>query len=146
MRFAATYTSFSYQAQSWSKPRRIVAKVEWDPGELYPRLGFIVTNLARSAERVVAFHNQRGTCEQYIKEVRNAIKWTRCHAARSPSTPFAFNSMCWPTTYGRPVCKPRFTGMSDQSARTYPVSRHRAGQHGDPRIPVLITSAASSAT
>ena len=75
MRFAATYTSFSYQAQSWSKPRRIVAKVEWDPGELYPRLGFIVTNLARSAERVVAFYNQRGTCEQYIKEVRNAIKW-----------------------------------------------------------------------
>jgi hypothetical protein len=44
---------------------------------LYPRVGFIVTNLARSAERVVAFYNQRGTCEQYIKEGKNAIKWTR---------------------------------------------------------------------
>jgi hypothetical protein len=71
------YASFTYQVQSWKKPRRVVAKVEWHPGELYPRVGFIVTNLARSAERVVAFYNQRGTCEQYIKEGKNAIKWTR---------------------------------------------------------------------
>jgi hypothetical protein len=75
------YASFSYQAQSWKKPRRLVAKVEWHPGELYPRVGFIVTNLARPAERVVAFYNQRGTAEQWIKEGKGAIKWTRlsCH-------------------------------------------------------------------
>src|SRR6478752_2497775 len=71
------YSSFSYQAGSWNKPRRVVAKVEWHPGELYPRVGFIVTNLARPAERVVAFYNHRGTCEQYIKEGKGAIKWTR---------------------------------------------------------------------
>jgi hypothetical protein len=71
------YASFRYQAKSWNKPRRVVAKVEWHPGELYPRVGFIVTNLARPAERVVAFYNQRGTAEQYIKEGKNAIKWTR---------------------------------------------------------------------
>jgi hypothetical protein len=71
------YASFSYQAQSWNKPRHVVAKVEWHPDELYPRVGFIVTNLARSAEGVVAFYNKRGTCEQYIKEGKNAIKWTR---------------------------------------------------------------------
>jgi len=71
------YASFRYQAQSWSKPRHVVAKVEWHPGELYPRVGFIVTNLARSAERIVAFYNQRGTCEQWIKEGKGAIKWTR---------------------------------------------------------------------
>jgi hypothetical protein len=71
------YASFSYQAQSWKKARRVVAKVEWHPGELYPRVGFIVTNLARPAERVVAFYNQRGTCEQFIKEGKGAIKWTR---------------------------------------------------------------------
>ena len=34
------YASFSYQAQSWNKPRHVVAKVEWHPGELYPRVGF----------------------------------------------------------------------------------------------------------
>jgi hypothetical protein len=71
------FASFSYQAQSWRKPRRVVAKVEWHPGELYPRVGFIVTNLARPAERVVAFYNQRGTAEQWIKEGKGAIKWTR---------------------------------------------------------------------
>jgi Transposase DDE domain group 1 len=71
------YASFRYQAQSWNKSRLVVAKVEWHPGELYPRVGFIVTNLARSTEGIVAFYNKRGTCEQYIKEGKNAIKWTR---------------------------------------------------------------------
>ena len=75
------YANFSYQAQSWKTSRRVVAKVEWHPGELYPRVGFIVTNLSRPAERVVGFYNQRGTCEQWIKEGKNAVKWTRlsCH-------------------------------------------------------------------
>ena len=71
------FASFRYQAQSWNKPRRVVAKVEWHPGELYPRVGFIVTNLARPAERLVAFYNQRGTAEQWIKEGKGALKWTR---------------------------------------------------------------------
>ena len=71
------YASLSYQAQSWNRSRHVVAKVEWHPGELYPRIGFIVSNLPRSAEGIVAFYNQRGTCEQWIKEGKNAIKWTR---------------------------------------------------------------------
>ena len=71
------YASFNYKAGSWSRKRRVVAKVEWHPGELYPRVGFIVTNLARPANRVVVFYNQRGTAEQYIKEGKNAVKWTR---------------------------------------------------------------------
>src|SRR5215831_10705151 len=54
------HANFSYQAGSWTKPRRVVAKVEWHPGELYPRVGFIVTNMTRPAERVVAFYNKRG--------------------------------------------------------------------------------------
>ena len=72
-----SHASFHYQAGSWTKPRRVVAKVEWHPGELVPRVGFIVTNMSRPAERVVAFYNQRGTCEQWIKEGKGAIKWTR---------------------------------------------------------------------
>ena len=71
------HASFSYQAKSWSKSRRVVAKVEWHPGELYPTVGFIVTNMTRPTERVVVFYNQRGTAEQWIKEGKNAIKWTR---------------------------------------------------------------------
>ena len=36
-----------------------------------------MTNLSRPAERVVAFYNRRGTAEQYIKEGKNAVRWTR---------------------------------------------------------------------
>ncbi len=71
------FASFSYRAGSWTKARRVVAKVEWHPGELYPRVGFVVTNLSRPAERIVTFYNQRGTAEQHIKEGKNAIRWTR---------------------------------------------------------------------
>jgi hypothetical protein len=62
------YASFTCHAQSWNKARHVVAKVEWHPGELYPRVGFIVTNLTRPAQCVVAFCNQRSTAEQWIKE------------------------------------------------------------------------------
>src|SRR5712672_2352367 len=82
------YASFRYQAGSWNNPRRVVAKVEWHPGELYPRVGFIVTNLARPVERLVGFYNHRGTCEQWIKEGKGAINWTRL-SCRS----FAANSV-----------------------------------------------------
>jgi len=75
------YYDFQYQAKSWNRARRVVAKVEWHRGELFPRIGFIVTNLSRSAKRVVRFYNQRGTAEQWIKEGKNAVRWTRlsCH-------------------------------------------------------------------
>jgi hypothetical protein len=45
-----SYANFIYQAGSWTKPRRVVAKLEWHPGELYLRVGFIVTNMARPAD------------------------------------------------------------------------------------------------
>lgn len=53
------YGDFDYQAGSWDKPRRVVAKVEWHPGELFPRVGFLVTNLPFEPERVVAFYLNR---------------------------------------------------------------------------------------
>ena len=64
----------------------MIAKVEWHPEELYPRVGFIVTNMSRPAERVVAFYNKRGTCEQWVKEGKGAIKWTRlsCRFRQTP--------------------------------------------------------------
>ena len=75
------YHEFEYQAATWSRERRVIAKVEWHHGELFPRLGFIVTNLRRTAKSVVRFYNHRGTAEQTIKEGKNAVKWTRlsCH-------------------------------------------------------------------
>jgi hypothetical protein len=87
----------------------VVAKVEWHPGELYPRVGFIVTNLARPAERVVAFYNRRGTAEQWIKEGKGAIKWTRlsrrtfaANAARLQFHVLAYNLGNFMRTLARP--------------------------------------------
>ncbi len=59
------YHSFQYQAKSWQQARRVVAKVEWHQGELFPRVGFIVTNLSLRSKRVVRFYNGRGTAEEY---------------------------------------------------------------------------------
>ena len=79
------YKSFRYQAESWSKPRRIVAKVEHHLGELFPRVGFIVTNMTLPSRSVVRFYNKRGTAEQWIKEGKQATHWTRlsCHRFRA---------------------------------------------------------------
>jgi len=33
-----------------NRKRRVMAKVEWRPGELYPRAGFIVTNLGQRGQ------------------------------------------------------------------------------------------------
>jgi len=75
------YHSFRYQAASWAIARRVVAKIEWHAGELFARVGFIVTNLRWKSSNVVRFYNKRGTAEQWIKEGKYALNWTRlsCH-------------------------------------------------------------------
>ena len=78
------YHDFVYQAQSWDIPRRVVAKVEWHQGELFPRVGFVVTNLNLPPAGVTHYYNGRGTAEQWIKEGKYALNWTRlsCHQVR----------------------------------------------------------------
>jgi len=81
------YGDFEYQAASWDKPRRVVAKVEWHPDELFPRVCLVVTNLPMEPDWIIRFYNQPGTAEQYllgtllcqavIKEGKQAINWTR---------------------------------------------------------------------
>jgi hypothetical protein len=62
----------------------VVAKVEFHFRELFPRVGFIVTNLAASNGVVVRFYDKRGRAEQWIKEGKQALKMTRlsCHRFR----------------------------------------------------------------
>jgi hypothetical protein len=79
------HKSFLYQAASWKRARRVVAKVEFNFGELFPRVGFIVTNLTASSPAVVRFYNKRGAAEQWIKETKQAVAMTRlsCHRFRA---------------------------------------------------------------
>ena len=76
------FHDFSYRAKSWKRQRRVIAKIEWHQGELFPRIGFIITNLSARAEKVVRFYNQRGNCEQWIKEGKYALAWTRLSCSR----------------------------------------------------------------
>ena len=91
------YYASSYQAGSWDRKRRVVAKVEWHPDDLVPRVGFIVTNLSRSAERVTRFYDGRGTAEQYIKEGKNAVNWTRlsCHSFRNNAVRLQLHALAY---------------------------------------------------
>ena len=76
------FADFSYQAATWDRPRRVIAKAEWHRGELFPRVGFIVTNMSAQAPGVVRFYNGRGTAEQWIKEGKYDLNWTRLSCQR----------------------------------------------------------------
>jgi hypothetical protein len=93
------YASFPI-IRSWSKPRRAVAKVEWHPGELCPRVDLIVTNLARPAERIVGFYNHRGTSEHGSKRTRARSSGPGCYAAPSLPTRCAFSPCPSRTIWG----------------------------------------------
>jgi hypothetical protein len=70
-----------YRAQTWDRERRVVAKIEWHDGELFPRIGFIVTNSRLTGGKVVKVYNGRGDVENRIKEGKNTLRWdkTSCH-------------------------------------------------------------------
>ena len=70
------YETFEYQAASWSKPRWVVVRIAWHPGELFAKTGSIVTNLPFAPKELFRFYNQRGTAEQHI------ITWTRLSCKR----------------------------------------------------------------
>ena len=63
-----------YQAKSWSRPRRVVAKIEWHRGELFPRIGFVVTNSRLPAAKVTKVYNGRAEIENRTKEGKNTLR------------------------------------------------------------------------
>src|SRR5208283_1255390 len=91
------YKGLLYKAASWKTARRVVAKVEFHAGELFPRMGFIVTNLETDSRTVVRFYNKRGTAERWIKEGKQAVKMTRlsCHRFRSNEVRLALSLLAY---------------------------------------------------
>jgi Transposase DDE domain group 1 len=75
----------------------VIAKIEHHLGELFPRVGFIVTTLSGTNRAVVRFYNQRGTAEQWIKEGKQAVKMTRlsCHRFRSNQVRLALSLLAY---------------------------------------------------
>jgi hypothetical protein len=89
-----------YQAKSWDCDRRVVARVEWHAGELFPRVGFVVTNMRRAPKRVLKFDNGRCTAEQWIMEGKNTIQWTRLSCRRFTDNQVRLLLFALPTTWG----------------------------------------------
>jgi hypothetical protein len=52
------YQRFLQQAASWKEARRVVAKIEFHFGELFPRVGFIVASLETESRAVAWFYNR----------------------------------------------------------------------------------------
>jgi hypothetical protein len=74
------FTAFPYQADSWKRPRRIIAKVEYTAKGLNQR--FVVTNLNRNPRFVYdEIYVLRGELENRIKELKLDIQADRlsCH-------------------------------------------------------------------
>lgn len=73
------YASFKYRAESWSKQRRVIAKLEITKDK--EDLRFVVTNLKGKAKDIYEFYCQRGDSENRIKEVKHGFKADRlsCH-------------------------------------------------------------------
>ena len=69
------FHSVSYQAASWSKPRRVCIRSTREAGELLFSHAFIVTSFSESisAKRVFETYKKRGTMENYIKEAKNSF-------------------------------------------------------------------------
>jgi len=71
-----------YQAKSWNRSRRVVVKIEWHRGELFPRIGFVVTNSRLPAGKVVKVYNGRAEIENRIKEGKNTLRWDKTSCQR----------------------------------------------------------------
>ncbi|MBU4447379.1 MAG: transposase [Proteobacteria bacterium] len=69
-----------YQAKSWSRPRRVVAKIEWHGGELFPRIGFVITNSRLPAGKVIKVDNAE--IENRIKAGKNTLRWDKTSCQR----------------------------------------------------------------
>ncbi len=66
-RLLQRYRSFLYQPKSWKKVRRVVAQVEFRAGDVFPPMGFLLTNLKTEGTALVRDRSKRGTAGQWIE-------------------------------------------------------------------------------
>ena len=91
------YANFGYQAANWTRLRRVIAKVEWHPGELFPRVGFIVTICADRPSVSSPSTTGAARASNGSRKARTRSIGRGCHAGRSPPTRFGSSFMRLPT-------------------------------------------------
>jgi hypothetical protein len=77
------FYSFRHRAGSWNKRRRIVVKIEVGP--LGTNVRFVITNRPGRAEQIYDGYDDRGECENRIKEFKRDLSADRlsCHSYRA---------------------------------------------------------------
>jgi hypothetical protein len=77
------FYSFRHRARSWNKRRRIVVKIEVGP--LGSNVRFVITNRPGRAEEIYNGYDERGECENRIKEFKRDLSSDRlsCHSYRA---------------------------------------------------------------
>jgi hypothetical protein len=93
---AITRAALAVRPSPQHPQRRVTAKVEWHPGELYPRVGFIVTNMSHPAVNVVAISAARrssGSRRQGGDQVDAAVLLDVRGQCRPPSASCAYYNL-----------------------------------------------------
>jgi len=77
------FYSFRHRARSWNKRRRIVVKIEVGP--LGTNIRFVITNRPGRVEQIYHDYDERGECENRIKEFKRDLSADRlsCHSYRA---------------------------------------------------------------
>src|SRR5499427_4433106 len=108
--------------------------------------------MSRPAERVVAFYNKRGTCEQWIKEGKGAIKWTRlsCQTFAANAVRLQLHAHAGDAGADQGLVADESEGQADQDRREgrqpRPLCRLPDGRGRHPTANVPGDSAADSGT
>ena len=84
------YYSFQYQAGSWSKPMRVVAKIEMNDKSNNPNVRFIVTNAMNARAKILyeQVYSARGNAELFIKDHKLYLKSDRTSCNRFEANQF----------------------------------------------------------
>lgn len=84
------FASFSYQADSWSKERQVYVKQVYHSDQLFPEYYFVLSNIQEEAEKIFNFYNKRGTSENYLKEGKIDLFFTRLSCSSFLANAFRF--------------------------------------------------------
>lgn len=79
--YAVEYGEFLYQAGSWSRPRRVVFKIEKPYGQMVHMHTFIVTTMEMEPYQVIQFYCGRGNMENFIKEGKSGFDFASVSSA-----------------------------------------------------------------
>jgi hypothetical protein len=72
-----------YQAKrSWNRPRWVVTKIEWHRGELFSRIGLVVTSSKLLADKVTKVFIRRAEIENRIKEGKKTLSCDKTSCQR----------------------------------------------------------------